>query len=395
MIVRYMAGVFFTDMGVREAYLGFLNFLGIPWNLKFLWAPLVDYYSSKRAWIIAIEAIVTVGILIIAGLSLGIDPAAPSPQFLQLIVYVLIALAFISATHDVAIDAYYLTVLDKQEQALYNGDRVLSYRISVIFVKSILVAAAAFIGWSGSWLIAALTMCGILGFHAWYLPQPEGANVNAGQDAAHMLKHFSTAFRTYLDQPRVIFMLLFIIGYKLGDEIMFSMNTPFLLRELGITKVQLSWVSGILGTIGTVVGAMAGSIYISRVGLKRAIWPLTLLMNINIWAYVALSVWKPDPSTLSGISWISFVHTYEQLAAGLGNAVLMIYLMRTCKVEFKAAHYAVGSALMSVGSTLFGGFGGVLVENVGYTWLYIIGFLAAIPAMILIFFIPHLEDVKN
>lgn len=396
MLVRYMLGVFFTDLGVREAYLGFLNFLGLPWNLKFLWAPLVDYFGTKRRWIVTIELLLAIGIGLVALLAFntgttplwsGISVAAT----LQLCVFVFVALAFVSATHDIAIDAYYLTALHPVDQARYNGDRVLAYRLAVIYVKSLLVAAAASIGWGWSWTLAAITLGLLCGAHAYWLPRPEVAVVRpAVPNIGHILRHFGTAWRAYLDQPRVALMLLFIIAYKLGDEIMFSMNTPFLLRELAITKDQLAWVSGILGTIGTVVGAIFGSWWIAKVGLRKAIWPLTLLMNLNIWAYVALAIWKPDPATMQGIAWIAAVHTYESWAAGLGNAVLLIYLMRTCKPDFKAAHYAVGSALMSLGSTLIGGFGGVLVETVGYVWLYVIGFVATIPSMALIPYIPHL-----
>lgn len=392
MIVRYMAGVYFTDLGVREAYLGFLNFLGIPWNLKFLWAPLVDFFSTKRRWLLAIEMVITLGMAAITCL-VSWQPITGDLLATQGIVFVLIALAFVSATHDVAIDAYYLAALtDTTEQARYTGDRVLSYRIAVIYVKSVLVAMAAMVGWFWSWAAAAVTMFVLFLVHSWLLGQPEQRKPPGAQSLRYIVRHFLTAFRTYLAQPRVALMLAFIITYKLGDEIMFSMNTPFLLRELGMTKGQLSWVAGILGTIGTIAGSMISAWWIAKVGLKRAIWPLTLLMNLNIWAYVGLAYWTPDPTTATGLAWIAVVHTYEQWAAGLGNAVLMIYLMRTCKAEFKAAHYAVGSALMSVGSTFFGGFGGLIVEAIGYTWLYIIGFCAAVPSMALIFWIPYLEE---
>ncbi len=396
MIVRYMSGVYFTDIGVREAYLGFLNFLGIPWNLKFLWAPLVDFFSTKRRWLVTIELILVMGMGALALLApIGTDPThSLHAVSLPTIVFVLIALAFVSATHDVAIDAYYLATLsDKTEQARYTGDRVLSYRIAVIYVKSLLVAMAAIIGWFWSWSAAAATMLLLFAFHSWHLPQPEQPSSDS-RSFHRMGIHFAEAFRSYFAQPRVALMLAFVITYKLGDEIMFSMNTPFLLRELGMTKGQLSFVAGILGTIGTIVGSVLSSWYIAKHGLRRAIWPLTLFMNLNIWAYVGLAYWKPDPATFNGLAWIAAVHTYEQWAAGLGNAVLMIYLMRTCRADFKAAHYAVGSALMSLGSTLFGGFGGVLVESVGYVWLYIIGFAAAVPAMLLIPWIPYLREEK-
>ncbi|MBI4238254.1 MAG: MFS transporter [Deltaproteobacteria bacterium] len=402
MIVRYMTGVFLTDLGVRELYLGFVNFFGIPWNLKFLWAPLLDYYGTKRRWLLALELLIGLGLTaIVVTVFLGIDPATARPwwppqQALSCVIFIVAGLAFLSATHDIAIDGYYLvTLTDPADQAGYTGDRVLAYRLAVVFVKSVLVAAAAFLGWRYSWLGAALTMFLLFFLHRALLADTETARVRTATGLRDVAGHFLSAFRTYFAQPRVAIMLIFIIAYKLGDEIMFSMNTPFLLRELGLTKVQLSWVAGILGTIGTIAGSLIGARWISRVGLQRAIWPLTLLMNVNIWAYIALAYWKPDPATTAGVALIAAIHMYEQWAAGLGNAVLMIYLMRTCHADFKAGHYAVGSAIMSLGSTLFGGFGGALVEHVGYVGLYLIGFVAALPGMALIPWIPHLREEQR
>jgi PAT family beta-lactamase induction signal transducer AmpG len=96
---------------------------------------------------------------------------------------------------------------------------------------------------------------------------------------------------------------------------------------------------------------------------------------------------RPLADNLPGLLTICSVYTIEQIAAGLGNAVLIVYILRTCKPEFKAGHYAIGSAFMSVFSALFGGMGGVIVEQVGYLGLFSIGLLASLPAMALLFFV--------
>ncbi len=393
-IVRFIMTVFFTDVGVRELYLGFINFLGIPWNLKFLWAPLVDLYSTKRRWMLIIQLTIAATITCVAVLSLWTLPGAPVPaRILDFIAFLGLGLAFISSTHDISIDAYYLAALtNKSDQALYTGDRVLSYRIATIYARSVLVAAAAVVGWATTWGIAALTMLILYLFHSWYLPQPEVSATRADNSIRQVARRFLEAFRTYLDQPRVAVMLAFIVTFKMGDDILLSMYTPFLMRYLGVTKLQLSWVTGILGTTGMIIGSLMSAWWISKVGLKRALWPLALLMNINILAYVGLAYWKPDPTTTSGIAWIAGLNMYEQWAMGLGNAVLLVYLLRTCRPEHKAAHYAVGSAFMSLTLTLFGGFSGMIVEAIGYVWLFLIGFFVSIPSMMLILWIPHLDD---
>jgi PAT family beta-lactamase induction signal transducer AmpG len=121
-------------------------------------------------------------------------------------------------------------------------------------------------------------------------------------------------------------------------------------------------------------------------------WPLTIAMNLNIWLYVWLSIAKPDPSTWSGVSLIATIHGVEQIAAGLGSAALLVFLLTTCSQEYKATHYAVGSAIMSIPGTLIGGQAGWIVETIGYTNLYILAFFAALPGMVLIPFVPMREE---
>ncbi len=175
---------------------------------------------------------------------------------------------------------------------------------------------------------------------------------------------------------------------QLGDEMLFSMNTPFLMRELLVTKTQLSLIAGMVGSFSVIGGAMLGAWWIAKQGLRKAIWPITVFMNINILAYVLLAVLKPQATTFNGLALITCVHSYENIAAGLGNAALTVYLMTLCNREFKAAHYAVGTAVMSLGATVIGSFGGVLVEQIGYVWLFMISFLASVPSIVLLFWLP-------
>jgi len=403
MLVRYLAGVYLTDIGVKEAYLGFLNFLGIPWNAKFLWAPAVDLLGTKRGWLLRMELLVVAGVLAVALLTLAgppvvaagvaLDTADGGMWAVRAILAILVILAFVAATHDVAIDGYYMrAITDPREQAAYTGLRVMTYRLAVIFTKSVLVALAGWLTWAHGFLGGAACMGGLLLFHRLRLPRVEVPRDGPSRAPRAVLSEFGRAFVTYLDQPRIVLVLAFVITYKLGDELLFSMNTAFLMRELHVTKVQLSWLSGVVGTVASIAGSLASAWAIKRFGLRRAIWPLTLAMNVNLWAYVWLAWALPDPATSGGLATIAAVHAYEQLAAGLGNAVLVVYIMRTCRPEFKAAHYAVASALASLGGTVFGGFGGVIVEAVGYVDLYLLSFAVALPSMVLLYLLPLPED---
>lgn len=401
MVVRFLAGVYLTDIGVKERYLGMLNFLGLPWNAKFLWAPAVDLTGTKRAWLLGSQFLIVVSVALMAVLTTfvppdisvsGLDAATPGAWALRALLALLVGLAFLSATHDIAIDGYYMEAIpDPDEQAAYTGLRVLAYRLAVIFAKSVLVALASWATWQWGFLGGAAAMGLLLVFHSRYLPVTEVPRTGPRRPMGELLADFGRAFGSYLEQPKVAIIVAFVVTYKLADEVLFSMNTPFLLREMGVTKDHLAWIAGVLGSSATIGGSLVSAWAVKRWGFRRSVWPLTLGMNLNIWAYVWLAWARPDASQAGGLAVVAMVHAYEQFAAGLGNAVLIVYIMRTCRPEFKAAHYAIASALASLGGTLVGGISGWLVEMIGYVNLYLLAFVASFPSMVLLCFLPMEE----
>ncbi len=387
-IVRNITSAFFTDMGVKESYLGYLNFLGIPWNLKFLWAPFLDIFGTKRGWMIKIQALISILMFGIALLA-GIASKEPSSGILQIIAFAFVAMAFLSATNDIAIDAYYLEGLTtREDQAAYAGVRVLAYRIAIIFARTVLLGVVGIANWFYGFGVGAVTIFIFLLLHKFLLPRFEAERGERTITVGGVAKDFLASFLSYLKQERVILVLFFIATYKMGDDIIFSMYTPFLKRQLGVSNGQLAWLAGFIGTFAAIFGTMLGAWWIKKVSLKKAIWPITLFMNVNILAYVLLAYMNPSAADTNGIALIAAIHGYENFAAGLGNATLIIYLMRLCSPKYKAGHFAIGTAIMSLSATFIGGFAGVIVEHIGYVNFYIIGFLATIPSLIMLFWLP-------
>ena len=448
MVVRAMSSVFFTDAGMSERALGYLNFLGLPWNLKFLWAPLVDIYATRRGWMVAVQGLIAVFTALLAALCLmaGTGGLAGVPTGALVAVFVL--LAFLAATNDIAIDGYYMEgIPDPKTQAAYTGFRVMAYRLAMILARFGIILAVAQIArhafggdlvaaWgvgfaAGAGVMAVLTLVHWIG-----LPRVQAARTRTAtlrEAAAGFLDSFAAYLEVSRERTRTalasapllglgLFLLLLVLGvppvqavayafaalliallaqarpavalslafimlYKIGDEIIFSMGTPFLKRFLLVDNTQLAWMSGLLGLVGSIAGTSIGGLWIKRTGLRRAIWPLTLLMNLNILAYVWLAWLHPLATDPGGLALICVVYFIEQVAAGLGNAVLIVYILRTCKPDYKAGHYAIGSAFMSVFSALFGGLGGVIVEAVDYLGLFLIGLAASVPAMGLMLFV--------
>ena len=144
MVVRTMSSVFFTDIGMSERFLGYLNFLGLPWNLKFLWAPAVDIFGNKRTWMTLVQAAITLLTALVAVLCFaaaeGMDPVFATTT----LVWIFVVLALIAATNDVVIDGYYMDGLtDPKEQAANTGYRVMAYRLAMILARFGIILAVA------------------------------------------------------------------------------------------------------------------------------------------------------------------------------------------------------------------------------------------------------------
>jgi PAT family beta-lactamase induction signal transducer AmpG len=189
------------------------------------------------------------------------------------------------------------------------------------------------------------------------------------------------AFVSFLAQPKAAVSLAFIILYKAGDAPMFAMNAPFL-RSLGFGDLA----RGALGTAGMVAsisGAIVGGAAIARYGLDRTLRPIVTVQSLAILLYVALAAAQPGAAAVSAVAVV------EQLAAGVGDSALAVFLMRRCSREHKAAHYAIASALMSVMMTAAGVSSGYLVSRLGFPAFFALAFVASLPGVVLAGFVPN------
>jgi len=181
-----------------------------------------------------------------------------------------------------------------------------------------------------------------------------------------------------------------------------SMASPFMV-DLGI-KVHYGWISGGVGLPFSIIGAMLGGWMISRYSLKKTILPFLLVQNLTNILYMLLAFGLNHyviintgadclmPIGQSNFILVALVHAFDQFAGGLGTAVLITFLMRTCLSDFKAAHFAIGTGLMNISGVFSGVMSGFLAQWLGYGYFFGISFLASIPGMALILFIPFLES---
>jgi len=210
---------------------------------------------------------------------------------------------------------------------------------------------------------------------------------------------YGKAFLTFMDQEKIGLILAFIVLVRSGEFMVSSMVSP-LIVDLGI-EIHYGWISGGVGIPFSIIGALLGGWLISRFGLKKMIWPFLLAQNLTNVVYMFLAnglapflaantgVAHLTPLGTGNLLLVAAVHGFDQFASGLGTAVLTTYLMRLCKTDFKAAHFAIGSGLMSLGGILAGVSSGFIASWLGYGGMFGISFLISLPGMLLLFFIPR------
>jgi PAT family beta-lactamase induction signal transducer AmpG len=466
-IIRIISSVFFRDMRVSLEAIGLTSLFGLPWVLKFLWGPQIDQYGTKRRWMLTMQFLLVFMVIAVAFLS-------PLPGGIRIIAVLFLIGSFLAATHDMAIDGYYMEALDRKGQAKFVGYRVMAYRISMMTGTGIIVTIGATTSWLTGFLSAGAMLSLLFIYHLFFLPKVETERipihnffktflrlrviivivllaliiillrsifasewygqlehqipildkirfpgwVGIGLLAALILlalfkdrirqillrdknSFYSRAFMAYMDREKIGAALAFIILMRTGESMLASMASPFMV-DLGI-KVHYGWISGGVGLPFSIIGAMAGGWMISRYTLKRTIWPFLLAQNLTNIIYMLLAlklnkfvVLNTGAEMLTTIGSLNLmlvasVHAFDQFAGGLGTSVLVTYLMRTCLSEFKAAHFAIGTGLMNISGVLSGVVSGFLAGWLGYGYFFGISFLASIPGMLLIPFIPFLE----
>jgi len=390
-MVNVVSTIMYKKMGMSNQFIGLTSILYLPWVIKMLWSPFIDIYKTRRTWLLVCQILLAA---VFALLALSIN----TKMFVPLTLAAFITIAFISATHDIAIDGYYMLALDKKKQAFFIGIRSLFYRFAVIFGQGLLVIMAGTIekntknvplSWTAAMGVSAIIFLFIFLFHRSYLPFPSSDTTGV----LSKRKGFSEAFRTYFKQDKIIPIIAFILLYRLGEAMLAKMATPFLLDSassggIGLATDTFGYVYGTAGIISLAFGGILGGFLISRFGLKRCIWPMAILLNAPDFFYVYMSMIKPDLAT------VCFMVAFEQFGYGLGFTAFSVFLMYIAKEPYKTSHFAISTGLMALGMMLPGMVSGFIQNAMGYTGFFITALCLTLPGMAFIFFIP-LENNKK
>ncbi|MFH0800714.1 MAG: MFS transporter [Pseudomonadota bacterium] len=470
-VTRTVVPMFLRVMNVPLESIGLTSLYGLPWVLKFLWSPQIDESATKRVWLLCMQFLI-VAMMFLAAIF------APLSFGVQAIAVMFFVVAVVSATHDIAIDGYYMAALDREAQAKYVGLRVMAYRIAMMAATGIVATIGTALSWTLAFAAAGVVMGLFFVYHFFYLREVEtygktfkemfaeflrlkrlaglallalavaGLRYFVGshyyvsaQDYLPLLKsisfahwvgimllvalilvaalrnkikarlfrnpdsNYGKAFLAFVDRDKIGVILSFVILLRVGDWMLSAMVSPFFV-DVGI-KIHYGWLTSLVGLPASIIGGMAGGWAIYKFGLRKVIWPFILAQNLTLLFYMFLAFYLSNYISINtgaaspmgvgavNLFLIGCTMCFEQFAAGLGTAVLMTYLMRLCIPEYKATHYAIGSGLMSLSGMFTGVASGFLAGWLGYGWTFGMSFLASVPAMVLIPFLPYLDTGKR
>ena len=393
-------GTWLADIGINKTTIGIFALVGIPYALKFLWAPILDAsifgsFSDKvgrrRSWIIVMEVLIGVNILLMA----YVDPIQ-STLNLAILAF---TLSFFSASHDVAIDAWRIEIHKKSELGLGAAMYVTGYRISLLVAGAGALVIADLYSWKLAFIcLASLFPLGILivGF----------CNIKENTFNEYKeRKSYKSIFTTRVIDPFLDFMrknnwvliLVFIALFKWGDALLGVLSQPFML-EIGFTKSEIAAVSKVYGLIATLVGLFIGGIIISRLGIIKSLLIAGILQLLSNLVFISLAI------NGSSIPLLMSTITIENLSGGIGTAAFIAYLSSLCNIRFSAFQYALLSSFMAFSRTWLAAPAGWLIDSVSWIkylkligldkvnnpeWVgfFIITTLFAIPSLILIYYI--------
>lgn len=360
-----------TGENVNLGTIGWFSLVSLPYSLKFLWSPLVDRYKlpilgRRRGWLIATQIALIVAIALMASQQPG--------TALQLLAINAIAIAFLSATQDIAADAYRTDVLEPLEVGAGAGLFVSGYRLAIIVAGALALILADHLPWKSVYLLMAVFMViGIFGT----LLAPESKKVSPPDSLAQAVILPFGEFFQRLGVYQAPLTLAFIILYKLGDAFLSNMSTPFLLKT-GFSKTDIGAIQIGMGSIATIVGALAGGSILSKIGINRSLWVFGILQALSNIVYFFLATLGQN------YQFMVIAINVENFCGGLGTAAFIGFLMSLCNQRFSATQYALLSSLMAVSRDILAAPAGAIAEITGWQMFFLISIAVAVPGLLLL-----------
>ncbi len=358
-----------TEEGVNLSVIGLFALVGLPYTLKFLWAPVLDRFTlpflgRRRGWMLSAQLA-----LITSLIWLGYSNPANSPWLLAAVAFLV---TFFSASQDIVVDAYRREDLADEELGLGSSLYVNGYRVGMLLAGGGGLILADFISFREVYLLMALSL--LVGVIATLLTrEPEVAEGTPKTLRDAVIKPFAE----YFGRPEALMILLFILLYKMGDTMAAAMTTPFYL-DMGFSKSEIGAVVKLFGFWATIIGGLLGGVMMLRLGINRSLWIFGVLQATSTAAFAILVLVGHE------LAWLAAVIAFENLSGGMGTAAYVAFMASLTNKQFTATQYALLSSLMGIPRVLAAAPTGFMVESMGWGSFFICCALVAIPGLLLL-----------
>jgi PAT family beta-lactamase induction signal transducer AmpG len=358
-----------TDKGVDLTWIGMISLVQIPYTWKLLWAPFIDrfvppFLGRRRGWLLIAQIALMFAIV---GLGYS-DPVKNT----GLMIVAAVLVAFFSATQDIVIDAYRREDLSDEELGLGSSMYVYGYRLGMLLASGGGLIMADHISFSQVYFI--MSLCMLPGIITTLLtPEPELVS-GAPQT---MKEAMVNPFVDYFSRNGALWILVFILLYKIGDTMASGITMPFYL-ETGFTKTEIGTVVKFFGTAATLAGAALGGLMLLKLGINRGLWIFGILQALSTAGFAILARIGYNITMLSGVI------AFENLSSGMGTAAFVAFMASITNKKFTATQYALLTGIMGLSRQLASSGTGFMAKNMGWQSFFIFCTLIAIPGMLLL-----------
>jgi PAT family beta-lactamase induction signal transducer AmpG len=350
--------------------IGLFSLVGLPYILKFLWAPLLDRYlppllGRRRGWIVIYQLSLAAGIGVMAF-------SSPSGQPYALAVIALIV-AFLSASQDIVVDAYRVDVIPPSERALAAAATTFGYRSAAMFAGAVILVVAKYTGWRLAYILVACIMAATVIATVW-APEP----TVPGRPPLTLADAVVHPLRDLLSKKGAWGFLALVLTYKVGDAFALSLYSAFMIKGVGFSLEQLGLFGKVNMTVSTMVGVAVGGWVYMRWGMFRSLLVFGVGQAFTNLLYMWLAI-------AGKVLWLMVLATsVDNLIGGMGQAAYVAFLVSLCSSSFSATQYALLSALSAVPRVGMGAIAGQVVAAIGWAKFFVVTFLTAAPGLVLL-----------
>jgi PAT family beta-lactamase induction signal transducer AmpG len=374
-----------AQAGVKRADIGLLLLAQLPYNFKWVWAPLFDRLrpplplGQRRGWAITVQ-------VLLAGAIFGLGAVDPLAH-LGLLAALAVAVAFLSASQDIVIDAFRIELLPPDSQGAGAAAVVAGYRVAMLVAGAGALEIAGNAGWFWAYgTMAILLLVGLGTFLVMKEPAPAPRHDISWR--AEFEEAVIAPFRDFMRRPYWLAILIFIPLYKLGEAMAGGMAKPFYI-SLGFTLGEIARMSSLVAFVTTLAGGLIGGAVVARFGTLRALMICGIAQSIGNLAYVALAAAGHDPLMLA-VSAAS-----EDLTGGMAGTAFVAFVSNLTRAPYTATQFALLSSLEALGRSMLSAPGGKLSQAIGWTPFFLVTTIITLPALALLHWLSKRRSIQT